>query len=558
MIYEEKLIGLSLAFSNKESYYLSIDTSDLLELFRALEQVEILSGYDIKTSLTYLQDRGYNVNDKQQLEDYIVAARLCSTERYPDLTLSYQLIEHLGYGSVDHESLLTKDIINNNILLEEREKSKICSLVDLSKSFDKIIEQTNQIKIWNQEKKITKLLLKMENIGIRYDIDYRNLQLPRLRSYISDLKRQIWDIAGKEFNINSNAQLTEVMNDLGIRSSSVSDLTGNSSWNNESLSKIDDEIAIKIINVKKVEKVVKYYFEDMNNDIINCQFKNWSTVTGRLSCVNPNLQNIYKSSIVDADNLEISIRRLFKSRKNYRLYMFDYEQMEMRIFADYVNDSGLNRLFKDIDFDMHSYVANRLWHVNEQSSDWEKYRNLAKKINFGVIYGIGVRKLARQLSMTLSEAKKYKQEFFLRFPKVKDFIELVDTVINRRGWIFNRFKRRYWIDPNRSYVGVNYLVQGTGADIVKDRMIACDEFLKESSCRSKLLLQVHDELIFEVHESEEEFVPFKLKEIMEEKKIETYLPVKMSRGCFSWAQESKWIDKKQVWEDELYQRLEID
>ena len=119
-----------------------------------------------------------------------------------------------------------------------------------------------------------------------------------------------------------------------------------------------------------------------------------------------------------------------------------------------------------------------------------------------------------------------------------------------RGFIFNRFKRRYYIDEFRAYVGVNYLIQGTSADIVKNRMVACHKYLESEQLKSRMLLQVHDEMIFEIHYSESDWLPFKLKEIMEERQIDTFLPVGIARGCLSWAQSEKWDDKKQIWKED--------
>ena len=119
--------------------------------------------------------------------------------------------------------------------------------------------------------------------------------------------------------------------------------------------------------------------------------------------------------------------------------------------------------------------------------------------------------------------------------------------MEQRGYIFNRFKRRYWVDPNRAYVGVNYLVQGSSADIVKNRMNACAKWLRENDCESRMLTQVHDEMIFEIAEEEESWVPFKLKEIMEERQIDTFLPVELSRGAMSWANKESYDFKTCEW-----------
>ena len=185
--------------------------------------------------------------------------------------------------------------------------------------------------------------------------------------------------------------------------------------------------------------------------------------------------------------------------------------------------------------------------MEEDHHLWDFYRTLAKAVNFGLIYGIGIKKLGQQIQRTTEEARAYRQEYFARFPKALSFIDKVHEVIEIRGFTFNRFKRRYWVDPNRVYVGVNYLIQGTSADIVKNRMIACQQFIRENGLKSRMLAQVHDEIIFEVHESEEEWLPWRLQEIMEVRQINTFLPVDVSKGEPSWAQKISWDKKELAW-----------
>ncbi len=164
---------------------------------------------------------------------------------------------------------------------------------------------------------------------------------------------------------------------------------------------------------------------------------------------------------------------------------------------------------------------------------------MAKNINFGLIYGIGDAKLAAGISKTLEEAKKYKADYFDKFPTARKFMDKVQQIVQSRGWIKNRFGRRYWIDKEKAYQGVNYLVQGTSADIVKNRMVAVSEYLREEQCLSKMIVPVHDEVIYYIHHSEEKMLVPKLKEIMEERCISTFLPVDVARG-------NSWANKKEV------------
>lgn len=436
-----------------------------------------------------------------------------------------------------------------------------------------------------------------------YDQAYGSQKIPQLQARIRQVLLEIYALAGREFNINSGPQLGEVMADLNIVSPAVSAKTGKPSWSVGVLLSIDHPIAGKIVELRGLEKMLGTYFQSIMSwpdSVVHGQHKNWGTITGRLSCVEPNLQNIAKSTqnlggnevseetlaavsaflgarkgesftdmragtsgsnvggvtyggmmalsdhYVDSDQT-VAVRRLFVGRPGTRLYMLDYSQMEMRVFADYVEDENLYALLENSEFDFHSYVARTVWDVDESSSLWNFYRTLAKAINFGMIYGIGIKKLASQIQKTSEEAKQYKKDYFARFPKAQQFIKRVQEVVETRGYVHNRYHRRYWVDASRSYVAVNYLVQGTSADIVKNRMNALHDYLRDEHLESRMLAQVHDEIIFELVEAEEAWLPKELQRIMEARQIQTHLPVEISRGMPSWAQKETWSEKTGEW-----------
>ena len=213
-------------------------------------------------------------------------------------------------------------------------------------------------------------------------------------------------------------------------------------------------------------------------------------------------------------------------------------QMEMRIFADYVKDDALSALCEDPNFDFHDHVAEQVWGVAKADEQWDFYRFKAKGINFGLVFGMGINALSIAIASTKDEAKRYKAEYFDRFPRAYEFIDLVSKTVEQRGWIRNRFNRRYWIDHDRAYVGVNYLIQGTGADIVKESMVEIRDFLVDNGFSSRQLIQVHDEIILEAPDDEMAVVLPEIKSIMEKRRIETYLPVEVSVGEPSWAQKA--------------------
>ena len=611
-----KLCGVGVALDEKTGYYfpfrhpsdnLSLEYMD--PLWDALYTVDSIIGYNLKFDLATLYQDGYRVPSTQRLVDCIVGARLCSANQFDDLSLSGQLEDKFGYEYREYDDQFKKYLKDHKLsktfhLAPAEVVGEYCigdvrRTMKLWDFYEEFTAETGQTEVWQQEQALTSVLWDMEVVGMGYDEEYGAKKIPQLKARINNLYNEIYVLAGKEFNIRSGKQLTEVMNGMGIHSPKKSPKTGKEMWGTGILLDLKEHpIAGKIMEVRGLEKLLGTYFEGIMawpNAVVHCQHKNWGTITGRLSCTDPNLQNMAKSvqnlegndvdeetlaaisafmgarqgesytdmtsgsgnnsggvtlggmmavssGYTEADNT-VSIRRIFVGRPEYRLYMIDYSQMEMRVFSDYVQDPELHAMLESADFDFHSHVANTVWNVYEDSKLWQFYRTLAKSINFGLIYGIGEKKLASQIQKSVAEARTYKEEYFARFPRAKTFIKQVSEVVESRGYIFNRFGRRYWIDPNRSYVGVNYLVQGTSADIVKNRMIACHKWLKENNCKSRILTQVHDELVLEIHYTEEDWVPFAIKKIMEERQISTLLPCDLSRGENSWAEKVKFDAK---------------
>ena len=228
--------------------------------------------------------------------------------------------------------------------------------------------------------------------------------------------------------------------------------------------------------------------------------------------------------------------------------MIDYSQMEMRIFAEYTQDAKMLELCEDKTFDFHTNVANEVWgsYKGDEQFDW--YRFLAKSINFGLIFGIGNEKLGKDTGKTTEEAAEYKKEYFARFPHALDFIEEVKRQAARRGYVHNMYKRRYYIDEGFEYKAVNYLVQGTSADIVKNRLVALRDYLLRYKYR--LVLCIHDEFVLEIADGEELLIP-ELKDICEERQTNIFLPVDVSKGNPSWAEIVK-VTEEELEEMRIY------
>ena len=212
---------------------------------------------------------------------------------------------------------------------------------------------------------------------------------------------------------------------------------------------------------------------------------------------------------------------------------FDYSQMEVRVFLSYLNNDAMKELLHSTDVDFHGEAAKIAFNIDEDHPEFKYYRQMAKGITFGIIYGIGNEKLAQQLQTTKKEASMYKKRYLDSITGSREFIRGVMKAVETRGWVKNRYGRIYKVPSDMSYKGVNYLVQGTSADILNERLVAVHVYLKDKL--SKMLLQVHDEIICEIHESEMDIVLPRIVELMQWNSLEIPLFVDKEVCTTSWA-----------------------
>ena len=452
------------------------------------------------------------------------------------------------------------------------------------------IKETEQESIWKLQIELTRVLFDMENKGVKVDTSY----VKKATQLIANRKQEIEQKIGKitkgifddEYNIASTQQMGPVFKSLGI-SSPEKTAKGQDSWNEAALAQINHPIAGLVRQWRTLEKLRSTYLEPFDNENgmdLHTDFCNWGTVTGRLSSRNPNLQNVprnhFKVTDVElsdddlatvknrvdavisakggksvelsndviktwafigdesfdeqADN-QISLRRLIIPRENKYLVSFDYSQMEVRVFLSYIaiHNEAVKKMLHQSDVDFHGEAAKLAFKVDENHKDYKYYRQTAKAITFGTIYGIGNAKLATQLNVTPDEAGDYKKRYFEGIQGSRQFFDSVVQKVETRGWVKNRYGRIYKIDKNFGYKGVNYLVQGTSADIMSERMIEIHKYLKDK--KSNLLLQVHDEVICEIDKDEVQEVLPKIRELLKVNTLGIPLDVDMEVCEPSWA-----------------------
>ena len=324
------------------------------------------------------------------------------------------------------------------------------------------------------------------------------------------MEEKIWKLAGEKFNVNSPKQLAEILFDkLKLTVKGLKKTSGGARSTRESeLLKLREAhpVVESVLSYRELQKLLSTYIDPLPKRVdvtgrLHTSLNQMGTTTGRLSSSNPNLQNIPATEV----------RRAFVASPGYKLASFDYSQIEMRVLAWLSGDQELIKIFKNGE-DIHMAVATRVFGVSE-SEVTKEIRRRAKVINFGVVYGMGITSLQKNLNSTREEAEKFYNNFFERFPKIKNFFEKTKNEARQKGYTTTAYgRRRYFpmINSPLSYVraeaermAVNAPIQGTAtADIIKMAMRDVDAGLGENDLRESchLLLQVHDELLYEIRD----------------------------------------------------------
>jgi len=373
--------------------------------------------------------------------------------------------------------------------------------------------------------------------GILIDVPYLEKLGQKYHKELDKISQSIYKLSGSEFNINSPKQLSEVLFDkMGLAVKGLKKTTGGARSTRESeLEKLKGEHPIieKILEYRELQKLVSTYVDVIpkmvdENNRLHTTLNQAGTTTGRMSSNNPNLQNIPARG-----DYAKEIRKGFIASPGHKWIACDYSQIEMRIMALFSDDENLINIFKK-GLDVHSATASLVFGVPEDKVT-NDMRRQAKVINFGIIYGMGVNALKANLEATKEEAQKFYDNYFKTFPKIRKFFEKTKKESAERGYTETLYGRRRYFPGLKSKIpfvramaermAINAPLQGTAADIIKIAMREVDEELKKEKLESKvhLLLQVHDELIYEAKDEEVKGAAKLVKRVMENA-IETRLP----------------------------------
>jgi len=377
------------------------------------------------------------------------------------------------------------------------------------------------------EKPMVKLLSKLESNGIKVDDIYLKKLSKNFEEKLKKIEKKIYSIAGKEFNIASPKQLGEIIyNELKITKLKKTKKGGLATSANilEDLAIAGHEFPNLVLEWRQISKLKNTYSDALQDHIskktkrVHTSFLLAATNTGRLASSDPNLQNI---PIKSEEGKEI--RKAFIADKKNILISADYNQIEMRILADMADVKELKKAFKNNE-DIHSLTASQVFNVpiNEVNED---LRRKAKTINFGIIYGITQYGLAKQISVSNQEALDFINSYFKKFPQIKEYMNSTISACRKQGYVSNIFGRRIHLkginDKNfsiRSFqerAAINAPIQGSAADIIRLAMIKINRLIEEDKkLKTKMLLQIHDELIFECSEKDQEYVKKTIKDAM--------------------------------------------
>ncbi|MBP5427445.1 MAG: DNA polymerase I [Clostridiales bacterium] len=420
---------------------------------------------------------------------------------------------------------------------------------DMAIALDKQLRDNNQDKLYYEvELPLTKVLASLEYWGFKIDKKQLQSMDKFLDKEIKKISQEVYIIAGEEFNLNSPKQVGNILGDklkLPLKKGKQSYST-----DIESLLPLKDENKIVglIIEYRKLSKLKSTYTDgimekiDSSDGKVHSTFNQMATVTGRISSTEPNLQNIPIKSEVGK-----RIRKIFVPySKEFVFLDADYSQIELRVLAHITKDESLIKSFLNGE-DIHRATASKVFKVSEEDVT-QKLRSRAKTINFGIVYGMGEHNLSKDLGISTSEAKEYIETYFKTHPKVKEYSDETIEKGKELGYvstIFGRTRplpelksknRRVYTAGKRA--AINAPIQGSAADIIKIAMIKVYDELKKRNMKSRLILQVHDELLIETHINEVEEVRYLLKECMENAvQLDVPLTVEVKEG-------SSWFEAK--------------
>lgn len=483
-------------FLREKGIIIQSPINDTLIMASLLKTNDMRGGCALKSLITTYLKNDLPEKKEKGLKDYISKEKL---ETWKDIPLS----------------IITPYAIND-----------IKYTLELYHLFSKLMKERDLLKIYNVEKELLGLIVEMEYKGLKIS----KKKLLELQSLYAGkelfTKKEIYKETGEIFNIDSDIELSKIFDKLKIQANLVKSKNPRAYYlNEEVLKNIKHPLGKKILEYRSITVIKRTFIDGIldkeRENYLHPSFEQVGARTGRFSCREPNLQNLPR---------ETEIREVIIPESNkYDFIFFDYSQIEIRLFAHYSQETkmidALNR-----GEDLHGLVAKDVLKLDKPIEKLTvEERHTGKTINFGIIYEMGIAALARRLETSEGEAKNFMEIYFKRFPNIPIFQRQVRRAVEKRGYIKTYFGRRRYLNRAKSYRGINSLIQGTAADVLKIAMIRVNDYLKKENLESRICSVVHDEIIIHHLKTEKNLIE-PIKKLIEDFHFRIPLTVKVEIG----------------------------
>lgn len=522
--HKSEILGVSV-YNEKQHIYIR---PELLKDCIVKIEDKLKYTYDFKKLYSALHWQGIYL--KKEIFDIMIAAYLVGYNVKDDIA---ELAQQLGVIMPAYHEIYGKESSKSKNPLTKREEKVIIKnsmqkakfIYENYNYFKKKIEDEDMHDLfYNIEMPLSKVIANMELDGVNIDKDTIIKMKKEMNQQVERLEKEIFELAGHEFNLSSPVQLSTVLFEE-LKLPHGAKIKNGYSTASEVLEKIKNKHPIieKIIEYRMITKICATYLDGLLNSIlsdgkIHTIYTQTLTRTGRLSSIEPNLQNIpirYEYGRL--------IRKAFIPSKNSVILGSDYSQIELRVMADVANIQSLIDAFKN-DIDIHTKTASDIFKVKVEDVTSEQ-RRIAKAANFGIVYGISNYGLAENLGITTKEAKEFIENYFATYPGIREFQQNFIAEAYKNGYVTTVMKRKRYINELKNIsklvkatgerIAINTPIQGTSADIIKKSMVDIDKKFRELKIKSKMILQVHDELVFDTLIEEKDIVISIVKEAME-------------------------------------------
>ena len=535
---EAELIGLSFSYKKGLAYYIPIsenqeEAKKTLEIFRPFfEKRDVLKiAHNIKYDYKVLKN--YDIEVRGAIFDTMIAHYLIN----PDMKhgMDYLSEIYLNYTPISIESLIGKKGKNQGNLRSVSLKQQTDYAAEdadvtfqLYEIFEQKLKEENLENLFYRiEMPLMKVLAKMELAGISLDKECLKKESLELENDLKNLEKKIFEFSGEEFNLNSPKQLGEILFEkLKLDAKAKKTKTGQYSTSEEVLQKLESkhEIIKHILEYRTYQKLKSTYVDALPMQVnektgrIHTNFMQTVAATGRLSSVNPNLQNIPIRTLRGQQ-----VRAAFIASEGKKIISADYSQIELRLIAEISGEKNMIEAFQKGE-DIHASTAAKLFNI-PLNAVTKLQRSQAKTVNFGIIYGVSSFGLSEQTGLSRTEAKQMIDAYFETYPRLKEYMNeqimtarknrYVETILGRKRYLKDINSANFVVKGHAERNAINAPIQGSAADIIKLAMINIDRELENQKMETKMLLQVHDELIFETSIDEIETAKILIKTQME-------------------------------------------